>query len=405
MEAKFRVSLEGKDELSQFFERSGRGAKTFSSMMHSELSKVGADLGSMVRSTTSAIAGLGGLAASFGFAQQARGVVELRDAIQGVAVTAGLADDQIAGLRAQILSASQATNQFGQELTDALGAFVAKTGDVETGRKNLELYGKTATATRASIADIANIGADLKKLNIGGDQTRSFAILAKQADVGAVELKDLASQGPRLLSAFGAAGLKGEKGLREGGAFAQVAQLGTGNVERTSTAVEAAFRDVMHANKMGKLRGSGIDVLDPKTHEMRDQVEVILDIIRKTKGRQDLLTSIFQEESIRAINPLAKEFRETGGFATYEKFRDVSGDESIIDSKFKQNTNTAAARFKQAQIKMQGNADKNLGDKIDQLSTHADLVAELHQGVLAPAPRRRRTGRRQARARGGRPRH
>lgn len=359
-EAKFRISVDGKDELANFFQKSEAGAKRFSSTVSTEMGKSGREIASMAASAGRTLSALGGLGAGYGIAQTAKSVLELRDSVQGIAAVAGMAQDQIGGLRTQIISTSLATNQFGTDLSEALNAFVAKTGDIETGRKNLELYGKTATATRASVADLANIGADLQKLGITGDQSKALAILAKQSDVGAVELRDLVSQGPRLLSAFQGAGLHGEQGLRRGGALAQVFQQGTGNVERTSTAVESTFRDI--AMRRDMLQQSGIQV------DGRDRTEVLQDIIRKAKGNEFVLRRIFGDEAYRGVNIMASEFKKTGGFGTFDKFANVDADSSIIDSKYALNTNSALARAKRAQIQMQASGDSNFGDLLDSAS-------------------------------------
>jgi hypothetical protein len=358
-EAKFRIGVDGKEELAQFFQRSEAGAKRFSGTVSTEMRKVGGEISSMAATAGRSLAALGGLGAGLGIVQTARSVLELRDQVQGVAAVAGLAEDKIAGLRQEIIAAGIATNNFGSDMGDALNEFVAKTGDIDKGRQSLELFGKVATATRSSAKDIAAIGADLQKLGIT-DQGKAFSILAKQSDVGAVELKDLVSQGPRLLAAFQGAGLSGEAGLRHGGALAQVFQQGTGNVERTSTAVEATFRDI--AMRRDLLQNSGISV------DGRDRTDVLKDIITKSKGNEFVLRRIFGDEAFRGVQVMASEFRKTGGFGSFDRFSNVAADGSTIDQKYALNTNSTLARAKAAQIQMQASGDRNFGDFLDQAS-------------------------------------
>jgi hypothetical protein len=362
LEAKLRVSLTGQDELLAFYNKSTAGVKGFRNATNAELNAVGRDITSFASGAVRALGAIGGIGAGVSFVSQAKGVLELRDSVAELTATANLGEDAMDGLRKQMLSTGIATNQFGKDLSAGLQAFVAKTGDIETGRKYLELYGKTATATRSSVADIANIGADLQKLKIT-DQGQALAILAKQSDVGAVELKDLVSQGPRLLAAFQGAGLEGEQGLRHGGALAQVFQKGTGNVDRTSTAVEAAFRDI--AERVDRIEGSGVQVRG------RDRTDVIKDLIRATKGDEFALRQgrggqgIFGDEAFRGIQVMASEFRQTGGFGTFDQFSNVQADPELLNRKYAINSNTALAKMKAAQIRMQASTDANFGDTID----------------------------------------
>ncbi len=381
LEARFRVSLTGKDELEQFFERSARGATSFRSKMTAALEATNRQIVSFASSAAKALGSLAGIGGGIGFAAQAKGVIELRDAIVGLAAAAN--DPKLAtaegleGLRKQILDTAVATNQLGSDLTEALQAFTAKTGDIETGRKNLELYARTATATRAAVSEIANIGADLAKLGINGNQSNALAILAKQADVGAVELKDLVSQGPRILAAAAGANVRGEGGLRNIGALAQVYQKGTGNVERTSTAIEATFRDI--AMKAPAIEG----VLGVKGVFSRDRTDVLQDIIRKTGGEEKILRKIFGDEAFRGVNVMAEEYRRTKGFGTFGTFRDVAADASIIDSKFALNTSSGLAKLKRSQIEMERSSDANFGDLAEGTAKRSGLVAGAYDWVTA----------------------
>lgn len=374
LEAKARVSLENKNELESFFVRSESSAKRFATGVTNELRTAGRELSNFASMTARSLAAIGGFGAGVGIAAQAKDVLELRDAVAGLASVGGLADDQLGGMREQINATAIATKQLQGNLGEALNEFVARTGDIEEGRKQLELWGRVATATRSQAKEIAVVGGEFGKLGIKS-QAEAFAVLAKQSDVGSVELKDLVSQGPRLFSAFQLGGLSGIEGLRRGGAFTQIAQKATGSVERTSTAVEAAFRDV--ALHQQQLHESGIDVFDQKTGASKDRIGVILDIIRKSKGDERILRRIFGEEGIRAVLPLAAEFRQTGGFATFEQFANVKADSSVIDRKFALNSSTGIAKLRDARIRALAGADSGFGDTIESLTGLFPAAAEF----------------------------
>src|SRR5262249_53771500 len=162
--------------------------------------------------------------------------------------------EMVDGLREQIHKTASASNQLQDAVTASLSAFVERTGDIDTARQNLELYGKTATATGAAMEEVARVGVELsEKLNIK-NQTGAFSILAAQSKAGSIELKDLATKGPRIFAAAASAGATGEHGLREAGALAQVysrAFGGRGSAANVATAVENTFADIL--KKTGKL--------------------------------------------------------------------------------------------------------------------------------------------------------
>jgi hypothetical protein len=207
IEARFRVSVYGTEELKAFADKSTTAIKGFARSASQDLNAAAGEIGRFAERSVRSLAMIGGAGAGLAVGAQTNRIIELRDQVQGLAATANLADSQIANLRKTIFETAKVSNQFGTDVAAGLQAFVAKTGDFEAARKNIELYARAATAARSSVSDLANVGAELPKLGITGDQTSSLAIMMKQADVGAVELKDLVSQGPRQLAAFQTAGL------------------------------------------------------------------------------------------------------------------------------------------------------------------------------------------------------
>ena len=201
LRAKIRLSVEGKEEVKSLFDSGREASHRFRAQLSEDAKAVGRDMVTLGGQIARGLGALGGIGAGISIAENARSVMELRDAVAGLAANAGLAEGQLAPLREEINSAALASQQFGKDLAEALNTFVAKTGDIDQGRRNLELWGKVAKATRADVSEIAAIGAELSKLNIR-DQSAAYAIQAKQADVGSVELRDLVSQGPRLFAAY-----------------------------------------------------------------------------------------------------------------------------------------------------------------------------------------------------------
>lgn len=393
LSARFRVVLEGGEELTQWLNRTNASTQLLernSNRAFSALSQGAKQtivdvtrLGSSMAKTALSVSGL-----SVGLAAQSRGVLEFRDSVQRLATTANIADDQIGGLKDQILNTAVATGQLKEGITEALGAFVAKTGDIETARRNLELYARTAVGTSAALNDVTLIGAELKtKMGIS-DQRGALGILAKQSDVGAIEFKDLATQGPRLFSAAAGAGLSGEAGVRKIGGLAQIFAEGVGGsgaAARVATSVEGLFRDVSRKQGQARIGALGVDIGN------RDAIEITKDVIRKLGGDDRAIqrSGIFTAASMRGVQTLSRTFRETGAFAELDRFTNVAADVGVIDEKFGRNVRTGKSQLAITQARADRAYEKNLGDVIERAAKSSGFVAGSiewmteHPGLVA----------------------
>lgn len=364
---KFKVEVEDKEQLSEVFNGATGAAERYSSRLKSILAGTGSAISSFAGKASGELNAFAGKEVGASIGEQARGVLKLRDAIAALSVSSGNGNEIVGGLKDQIQATSKATNQLQGDVTEALSAFVERTGELETARRNIELYGKAATATGAAVKDLSLVGVELSdKLGIK-DQAQAFAILATQSKAGAIELRDLATKGPRIFAAAASAGAKGESGLREAGALAQVyakAFGGSGTAASVSTAIENTFADIL--KKSSKVEALGVKVGD------RDRFEVLKDIIRETKGDEQQLLSIFGKQSIRGVNVLAREYLNTGGFGTFDTFRDVKPDAGVIDKDFATRNSSGEAALRRAQVSLQAWSDKWLGGIAEFAARHAN---------------------------------
>lgn len=326
---RFQAELEGQEAFDKFFASGERGARTMQSSIKGALADTARDIKSFVAGMGKDLAAASGL--KFGIAGNARDVLEFRNSLQRLVIMAQVGDDQIDSLKKQILDVARVSNQAAPAVESALEAFVEKTGDIDTARKNLALYAQVATATASSLEDVASVGVELsRKLNVK-DQAAAFGILAQQAKQGAIELRNLAGQGPRIFSAGAALGLTGEKGVREAGALSQVyiqafGGKGASASASAATAVERTFLDL--AQKRENVESLGIKV------KGRDPLDVLFDIIKKTGGDPFALadTKIFDSRALRGVRILSNEYQRTGKFGSYESFRDVTPNSKQIET-------------------------------------------------------------------------
>lgn len=373
---KFRVQLDGKEELNSFFESTGRGAEKFSAGLRKNLASAGGAISSFAGKASSQLQEFAGKELGGSIGSNARGILQLRDSITALAIASDKGTEIVGGLKDQIQSTSVATNQLQGDVTDAMRAFVDQTGDLDTARLNMELYGRTATATGAAMKEIALVGVELKdKLNIT-DQAKAFAILAEQSKGGAIHLKDFAKQGSRILNVAASAGVTGEAGLREVGALSEtyakyVGGSGASKAARVATAVENTFASI--AKKASRIESAGIKV------EGRDRFDVLFDIIRKTGGNETKLREVFSQQAMRGLLGIAVEYRKTGRFDTYEGLRQRKVDEGVLDKDFASRVGTGESKIKQQQIQRQAFFDKYLGGIAEFSAAHA---TELQAGAF-----------------------
>ena len=127
------------------------------------------------------------------------------------------------------LDAGKATGTDANEVLEGLGSFVGLTGDLQTGREALNELLVLAKATGSEFSDMASAAANVsnalpESATKGREVYAVMQAIAGQGKLGAVEIKDLASQMAKL--AAGAGGFAGDRAdtIRMLGVLAQEAR-------------------------------------------------------------------------------------------------------------------------------------------------------------------------------------
>ncbi len=200
------------------------------------------------------------------------------------------------------------------DVAEAVGAFVGKTGNLDVARQSQGDFATVASASGASIQDVATAAADLmEKFDVKTvDEMRTaMAALTFQGKKGSFELKDAAAQFGKLSAAASRFGLdKGARGVATLGGLTQIARSSTGSSEQAASAVEASLRQLV--SKEGDIKKNfGVDVFaDAGKTKTRDVRDVLGETIAGAKGNLPDLQKIFGEEGIRGISPLISTFNE-----------------------------------------------------------------------------------------------
>ncbi len=145
----------------------------------------------------------------------------------------------------------------------------------------------------------------------------ALATLIGQGKSGAFEMSDMASYVQEMGASAARYGLKGEKGVGQLGALAQIARASTGSGAEAATSVEAMFRQLIAKGARGKYdkegieRLTGVQVFKDKNHtQTKDIMELLPKIIGGAKGDLGKLQKIFDERGVRAVSGLIEKYNE-----------------------------------------------------------------------------------------------
>lgn len=290
----------------------------------------------------------------------------------------GKTREEMARLRGEIYAISRLPDirLDPDQLVEAISEVVERTGDLDFATDNLKNFAAAIKATNAQGGAIGGIAAEFQKMGMVDpkDVLLGLDTLIKQGDAGAFTLEKLAALAPRIFPAYAARGRSGLEAVREVGAALQIIQQGTGSPEQATTAFEAIMRVLGDTEKLKKLNRRGVQVFDPEQAKKGLEVirpinEIMVEIIKNTKGKGTLISSVIGDASaMQALAAAAAEFTRTGGFESLNKFMNVDAD----GSKLLKDSANAAGTFNSALTYLRTTtrkfADDNLSDPVKSLA-------------------------------------
>ncbi|MGP9664051.1 phage tail tape measure protein [Halomonas sp. AOP22-C1-8] len=310
-------------------------------------------------------------AAGFG---TVRNLVNLEERFTRLGIQSQKSAEEMEELRRQIFETAREPDirVDPSQITGAIEAIVEKTGDLEFARENIRNIAMAISATGAEGGNIGEILAEFQKMDIRGMDAvlRSIDTLNEQGKAGAFTLQNLASLGPRVVTAYTALGRQGPEAIREMGAALQVIRQGTGSSEQAATAFEALLRTFQDAEKAKELaRKSGVQIFDPDELERGREVlrpinELMVEIVEAAEGRTSLLSGVFDAEAMRAFNAALGEYNRTGAVESMDRFFQVQGDGTTTMGDSARAAETAAGAMRNLSSAWQDFADSNLSDHI-----------------------------------------
>jgi hypothetical protein len=386
MKASVALNLTGNFE--QRAERYGRAVGQFSRTSERQLGRVrrsaqmlGRGLDAMGNRYTALITGAAGIGTL-------RALTQMEERFTRLGIQANKSEEEMEGLRRKIFETARAPDirVDPSQITSAIESIVEKTGDLDFAQENIRNIGLAISATGAAGQNIGEIMAEFQKMDIkdSGEILRVLDTLNQQGKQGAFTLQNLASLGPRVVTAYTAMGREGAVAIQEMGAALQVIRMGTGSSEQAATAFEALLRTLQNADKVKSLQRGGIQVFDPEELEKGRQVlrpinELMVEIIQAVDGQTTRLSSVFDAEAMRAFNAAAGEFMRTGSVNSLEKFMDVQGDGSATMNDSARAADTMAGAMRNLTSAWTNFADDNLTGSVQ---SAADALNSLDQETV-----------------------
>lgn len=191
-------------------------------------------------------------------------------------------------LMKQAYSVGNETGTGANEIMGAMGTFVGKTGDLEASRDTIKDLAVLSKATGANLTDMADAAADVSN-QLGdipdkGARIRDVMLtIAGQGKLGAVEIKDLASQMAKVASS--AQQIEGNPGdnIKLLGAFAQEARQrgGAASATQAATSVQAMINTLKTPARVAAFKEKGIDVYN-KAGMIRNPEEIVIQSLQKS---------------------------------------------------------------------------------------------------------------------------
>ncbi len=302
-----------------------------------------------------ALGAFGGSLMSKGFDSLVEGAQSVRDFERSLIrfqIATNGTEQSTAAMRAEVRAISRDTAIAADQVLAGASQYVALTGDAAGARVAMQAFADVATASGASVSDVATATASLRtsmKLD-AKDIEAAFSAMIIQGKEGAVEIKDLAGELANLAPQFAQfRGAKGLSGVRELGAGLQVVMKGAGSASEAATQMSSLIGALAEPETIRKLKLIKIDIFDkdPTTGltTMRNASDIFKDLAANQKlsdprvvaaifGRKEAQSAI---RSIRGNIDLYGELRtaaEDTGAVQRDKMTLLQSDAGRIDKAF-----------------------------------------------------------------------
>lgn len=270
----------------------------------------------LVKSTTAAagrgIDSLGnryvGLATAFVTGATVRGVAAFEAQMVRIGTNTKLSSDQVDLLANKIESLSvQKDIRIGTDtLASAVDELLGKTGDIDFVLENLENLGLFMQAFDADARSTGAMFAQFREKGIrdAKDVMHTIDELYGQFAIGSVNVKDLANISEQLFATYQG---KGPGAISQMSALIQLFAKARGTANESLTSIQSVFAAFSDKNKVEFLSRQGIEVFKAGTQELREPVELLLEILEKARNDPMKLGDVFDRTALQGLASLYSE--------------------------------------------------------------------------------------------------
>jgi hypothetical protein len=188
-------------------------------------------------------------------------------------------------------------------LASGVDELLGKTGDIQFVMDNLENMGLFMQAFGADAQSTGALFAQFREKGIKDSQAVMQTIdeLYGQFAIGSVNVKDLASISEQLFATYQG---KGPQAITQMSALVQLFAKTKGNANEALTSIQAVFSTFSDKKKIEFLDQKGIDVFKKGTKELREPVELLLEVLDAAKNDPLKLGDVFDQTSLQGLASL-----------------------------------------------------------------------------------------------------
>ncbi|MED7818111.1 phage tail tape measure protein [Vibrio cholerae] len=246
-----------------------------------------------------------GLATAFATGATVRNVAALEAQMVRIGTNAKLSSDQVSLLTKQLEAMSvQKDIRIGtDQLAAGVDELLGKTGDFEFVQENLENMGLFMQAFGADARSTGALFAQFREKGIrdAKDVMNTIDELYGQFAIGSVNVKDLADISEQLFATYQG---KGPEAISQMSALVQLFNKTKGTADQSLTSIQAVFATFSDKKKVEFLNRQGIEVFKKGTKELREPVELLLEILDKAKNDPLKLGDVFDQTSLQGLASL-----------------------------------------------------------------------------------------------------
>ncbi|MEC7308534.1 phage tail tape measure protein [Vibrio crassostreae] len=246
-----------------------------------------------------------GMAATFATGATVRNVAAFDAQMVRIGTNAKLSSDQVDVLTQSIEDFSTQSDIRIDTTTLATGVdtLLGKTGDLEFVMDNLENMGVFMQAFGADAESTGALFAQFREKGIRDSEAvmKTIDELYGQFAIGSVSVKDLAGISEQLFATYQA---KGPEAITQMSALVQLFAKAKGNANESLTSIQAVFATFSDKKKVEFLDKQGIAVFKEGTKELREPVELLLEVLDAAKNDPLKLGDVFDQTSLQGLSSI-----------------------------------------------------------------------------------------------------